>query len=187
MPNWRQVGLNYPCAPGCPPHHFTLPARFSTAPFRLAAYWIPTSHILTLPNSCRRQKTCFFPILYTQEFCTACGLHVITQLEYCILPSQNLPRSTRRQRRCRGEHESPSPRAQRKQLNLRCLISPLRMQPAVYLPLPHPGGSAPGGCRTICYFPGEAGEGVCWPGKNRCNCRGPGRRSFNGCRVSCYT
>lgn len=91
MPNWRQVGLNYPCAPGCPPHHFTLPARFSTAPCRLAAYWIPTSHILTLPNSCRRQKTCFFPILYTQEVCTACGLHVITQLEYCILPSQNLP------------------------------------------------------------------------------------------------
>lgn len=33
--------------------------------------------------------------------------------------------------------------------------SPLGMQPAA----PPPGGSSPGGCRTICYFPGEGGWG----------------------------
>lgn len=69
-------------ARGCRPHRLrALPARFNTAPCRLAAHWIPTSHILTLPDSCRRQKTCFFPILYIQEICTTCSLHVITHLK----------------------------------------------------------------------------------------------------------
>lgn len=60
-----------------PPLHHCL--RDSAPPRRSAAYWIATRHILTLPNSCRRQKTCFFPLLYVQEICTACSLHVITQ------------------------------------------------------------------------------------------------------------
>lgn len=60
-----------------PPLHHCL--RDSAPPCRSAAYWIATRHILTLPNSCRRQKTCFFPLLYIQEICTACSLHIITQ------------------------------------------------------------------------------------------------------------
>ena len=74
---------------GCEPHHSpTLPVGFNTAPCRLAEYWILKSHILALPNSCRRQKTCFFPILYIQEICTTRSLHVITHFK--ILHSLSL-------------------------------------------------------------------------------------------------
>lgn len=151
MQNWRQVGLNYPGACSCQP------VRFNTAPCRFTAHWIPTSHILSLPNNCRRQKTCFLPIFYIQEICTACSLHIIMHVKilHSLFPAAC--RSMTRQRKCRAIGSGPIPRGPEGAAECRVPAHPIGN--AAHCPAPWEGSSS-AGCRAICHSPGAAGEGA---------------------------
>lgn len=163
-------------APRASPPFPQLPARFNTALCRLAEYWIPKSHILTLPNSCRRQKTCFFPILYIQEICTTCSLHVITHFKILHSLSQ-ARRSITRQVECRAGGRTPPPPKSPSgpEGAAKCRVSASHSKnPACS---PQPRGTSLLRLQDNQLFPqiGGAGEGAHLLGRSRCNYRGPGR------------
>lgn len=133
------------------------PVRASTAPCSFAAHRILTSHILSPPNNCRRQKTCFLPIFYIQEICTACSLHIIRHVKilHSLVPSAR--RSITRQRKCRARGSSPIPRGPERAAECGFLHLPLGRQPAA----PPPGKAPPLEAAGLSVIPpGKAGEGA---------------------------